>query len=429
VPYPAGGRLIHLPEFLSLTYTLPYHLVDQINGIAQDTNRSPSEIVAESIRMYLEASRAQATPMAGSALDGFGYHEGVVPDATIVDPVVTPPPFAAKEKDEDDGPLSYIEQLRARDRQRDRAASVEADPNPVEVNARPEIDLIEEGPVSADAEGTGEIHASPEIDVIEDALASPEPLVEETPVGIEPEAVAADDATSPAEVIDTAPPEHVALRQIADPAAGVREKLQAIAAEPLNSMRLRQTLEQVLREVDRKDFSPPEHSTKVAAMARALAAAKGIRGNQLDQIYVAGLVHDIGKACIPDEIIKKPRPSSEEMGLIRKYPEFGADLLSTIPALVPLMPIVAAHQERWNGSGYPEGLERDDIPVAAQIVALCDVYDVLITDRRYRPAYSDDRARQIIQQNVGTLWNPELGRVLLTTVLADAKRPAAAARR
>jgi putative two-component system response regulator len=130
-------------------------------------------------------------------------------------------------------------------------------------------------------------------------------------------------------------------------------------------------------------------------------------------------VHDIGKACVPDEIIKKPKPSSAEMALIRRYPEFGADLLGAIPAMQPVAQIVAAHQERWNGSGYPQGSVRTEIPVAAQIVALCDVYDVLSTARRYRPAYSQDRALQIIKQNVGTLWNPDIARVFLIKIVGE----------
>ena len=96
-----------------------------------------------------------------------------------------------------------------------------------------------------------------------------------------------------------------------------------------------------MQRVDRKDFSPPEHSTKVADMARQLGEAKGFKGARLHAIYIAGLVHDIGKACIPDEVIKKPKPSSEEMALIRKYPEFGVDLLEPIAAMRPLQSATA----------------------------------------------------------------------------------------
>ncbi|NKB88264.1 MAG: HD domain-containing protein [Acidobacteria bacterium] len=539
---PASPGAVPLPEFLSLTYTLPYHLVEQINDLARETNRSPSELVADSIRLYLESLRAHREQ---SLLYGAGdvtFQQDVVQDVTpehdsdhaesAREPFVDPTSVAAEEQDsaDDARPMSYIERLRARGKSReseatqdvaqDSSAEEVAGPESPEVIVPeievPEIEIPE--PVASAAE-QAEIVAEestdvpeaiadepadvspaepaaaatsppepPAPDVIEAVAVAPgvveseppvpapepspdpeQPPVAESesdppgPADIEIEATAEVESgtkqvkvTPAAETQESAPAaepeaqnaaeaepadetaavpddgmsaEDRALQEIADPAIDVRRRLQEVAAEPLDSRRLVRALQQIMREVDRKDFSPPEHSIKVADMAMELAKAKGFRGNRLHAIYVAALVHDIGKACIPDEVIKKPKPSSEEMALIRKYPEFGVDLLEPIPAMAPILGVIAAHQERWNGSGYPNRLSRTDIPVGAQIIALCDVYDVLITDRRYRPAYTDERARQIIQQNVGTLWNPEIGRALLTRVLTPEKKAAVGSRR
>lgn len=368
------------PEFLSLTYTLPYHLVQQVTQLAQDTNRSQSEILAESIRLYLKAWAARQERTRISTFEGFSYQEVAVADATVEDSPSVPPEPAARGAT---GQAPVVE-------------------NPIEA--------------AAEVSGSGE----------------PDPAtLRRTTTDTEGPGTASD-AAAPVAESATQPDDDGtdrAVQEIADPAADVRRRLLQMAREPLDSGRLTRGIEQVMHDVDTKDFSPPEHSTKVAEMARDLAAAKGFRGNRLHEVYVAGLVHDIGKACIPDEIIKKSKPSPEEMALIRKYPDFGVDLLRGIDSMEPILPLVAAHQERWNGSGYPNGLQGDDIPIAAQIVALCDVFDVLITERRYRPAYSPERARQIIQQNVGTLWNPEIARVFLTRIVGDDQRASASRKR
>jgi HD-GYP domain-containing protein (c-di-GMP phosphodiesterase class II) len=216
-----------------------------------------------------------------------------------------------------------------------------------------------------------------------------------------------------------------ALDTIVDPAAEVRRRLRKISSERLGSSTMRAVLGDIMQEVDVKDFSPADHSQRVAELARQLGRACGLQGAQLLQLEVAALAHDIGKASVPTDILEKRRPSPEEMAVIRKYPEFGADLISIVPQLQPLAPLVGAHQERWNGSGYPDGLQGNDIPVGAQIVALCDVYNVLTTERRYRPAYDEERARQIVRQNIGALWNPEIARIFLRDVIGeeDAESP------
>ncbi len=98
---------------------------------------------------------------------------------------------------------------------------------------------------------------------------------------------------------------------------------------------------------------------------------------------------------------------------MKKYPTFGVEMLSTFEALAEVRDIVGAHQERWDGSGYPSGLAGDDIPIGAQIVGLCDVYTVLTSERSYRPALAPDTARRTIESGAERLWNPDLVHKLL----------------
>ncbi len=123
----------------------------------------------------------------------------------------------------------------------------------------------------------------------------------------------------------------------ADPAAEVRQALAAVRNKSLESPRLQRVLKQVARQVDLKDASPEDHSLRVSRMARKLAEAKEITGPHLLAITIAGLVHDIGKSCIPDAIIEKARPSREDMELIRRYAEFGVELLEPLPCMEPVL--------------------------------------------------------------------------------------------
>jgi HD-GYP domain-containing protein (c-di-GMP phosphodiesterase class II) len=435
--------MVPAPEFLSLTFTLPYHLIQQVSDLAQDTNRSQSEIIAESIRLYLKAWATRQERTRISTFEGFTYQEVAIADAAVED--APRRPLGASEIPQHAEPVEQARDVEhsappaevapvpeseppapapSGDGDSDRTMATEVGPAG-EPDARAtdratgtDDDAAEAtagtGTAEAEAEAEAEIEAEADTDADTDAETSPDDELQKAD-GSDSGQVT--DGGSDAEIVPAAPDEATAVLQIADPANEIRARLEKIAGEALDSRRLRSELEDIMYEVDMKDFSPPEHSLKVARMARELGEAKGLRGRQLQRVFMAGLVHDIGKACIPDEIIKKPRPSTDEMALIRKYPEFSLDLLGLIDSMGSVAAIVAAHQERWNGSGYPMGLARDDIPVESQIVALCDVYDVLLTERRYRPAYGEDHARQIIEQNVGTLWNPDVANVFLKKII------------
>lgn len=457
-PPAAHASQLPMPEFLSLTYTLPYHLIRQMEEVARDSNRSQSEVIAEAIRLYLRTVEARREHTRISTVEGFSYQEVAVAETYVErdshDLGPEPAPHGRVERDRVDD--EDQEEWDDEDDWEEEDDDEEWDDEDWEEGDGEEEDDDEEGddggeddPYSGGDSVGDDVEAEP----------APVPAPREDPgaaarqedrsaaapaVGPEPIAPAVAEA-SPRDTGETAadatteedaaaPPaqdekrtvaiatetrEGEALDPLVDPAAEVRRRLRKISGEPLGSMAMRSALADIVSEIDRKDYSPEDHSQKVAELARELGKARGLSGDLLLQLEMAALVHDLGKASVPADILEKRRPSPEEMAVIRQYPEFGADLLEIVPSMAPLKRLVATHQERWNGSGYPDGLQGGDIPVGAQIIALCDVYNVLTTERRYRPAYSEDRARQIIRQNIGTLWNQEIARTFLKQVIGD----------
>lgn len=207
--------------------------------------------------------------------------------------------------------------------------------------------------------------------------------------------------------------------RIAGAVVDVEERLAAVREEQLVGQELRARLAEIMAAVEAKDHFIERHSEKVASLARRVAEALGRAGDEVEAIDTAGLLHDLGKSRVPEEILgKKGRLTADEWALVKRYPEFSADLLAPLTDLAAVVPLVRHHQERWDGSGYPDGLSGDDIPLGAQIVGLCDVYDVLTSDRSYRPSLPPDVARRTLEGGTGRLWNPVVAETLLKKVLA-----------
>jgi len=191
-------------------------------------------------------------------------------------------------------------------------------------------------------------------------------------------------------------------------------QLADVHEEASDSDKLMERLKQVMETVDKRDGFAGSHSRTVADLALALGEAAGVSGTDRVELEIGALVHDLGKMRVPQDILgKRGRLTAEEWALVKKYPEFGVEILRPFTKLQGVRDIVGAHQERWDGSGYPAGLEGDAIPLAAQIIGLCDVYAVLTSERSYRPALDEDTARQTIESGADRLWNPELVRHLL----------------
>jgi len=154
-----------------------------------------------------------------------------------------------------------------------------------------------------------------------------------------------------------------------------------------------------------------EHSERVGAMARAVGVELALVGDVLEVLHWAGLLHDIGKLAVPEEILnKRGRLTSQEWEVIRRHPSVGGDLLRTIsPGLEPVAAAVRAHHERWDGSGYPDGLAGRGIPQAGRIVAVADVYDALTHPRSYRPeAFASRAAIEHLTAGAGHLYDPDV---------------------
>ncbi|MGZ4129000.1 MAG: HD-GYP domain-containing protein [Actinomycetota bacterium] len=154
-----------------------------------------------------------------------------------------------------------------------------------------------------------------------------------------------------------------------------------------------------------------QHSERVGAIARAIGVELGLAGAEIEILHWAGLLHDIGKLAVPDEILSKPGPLTEdEWVVVQRHPVVGFELLHAIsPGLDPVAESVRAHHERWDGSGYPDGRAGVAIPLAGRVVAIGDVYDALTHPRAYRPsAYPVDMAIEHLTTAAGRLYDPEV---------------------
>jgi len=160
-----------------------------------------------------------------------------------------------------------------------------------------------------------------------------------------------------------------------------------------------------------RDDTTGEHIRRIGMGSAILAEALGHSKSFVDDIRVASPMHDVGKIGVPDHILLKPdKLTPAEFEIIKKHTEFGAGILggSDIPLLQFASEIALTHHEKWNGSGYPQGLAGEDIPEAARIVAIVDVYDALSFDRVYRPAYSEEKVLKILQQGKGAHFEPSI---------------------
>jgi putative two-component system response regulator len=149
--------------------------------------------------------------------------------------------------------------------------------------------------------------------------------------------------------------------------------------------------------------------TGMAGLARQLAHAAGIEGDELKGAVFGALVHDIGNLGIPDAILSKPGPLTDwERAEMRRHPEIGEGICRSFPSSRAFAPIVRHHHERWDGTGYPDGLQGDAIPIAARIVGLVDAFDAMVHDRPFRPAMTIAEALDEIRRASGRQFDPAL---------------------
>lgn len=168
------------------------------------------------------------------------------------------------------------------------------------------------------------------------------------------------------------------------------------------------TIEALSTAIEAKDGVTSSHIHRVQHYAMGLAHALGIEDKDaLKAIQAAALLHDTGKLAVPERILNKPgKLTDAEFETMKLHVNVGADILSSIDFPYPVVPIVRAHHENWNGSGYPSGLSGSEIPMGARILSVVDCYDALTSDRPYRPAMTDEEALVIIRSRRGTFYDP-----------------------
>jgi putative nucleotidyltransferase with HDIG domain len=189
-------------------------------------------------------------------------------------------------------------------------------------------------------------------------------------------------------------------------------------------MNLRETYDMTLmgwaKALEYRDQETEGHSQRVTELCVRLAKRLGVHERKLNHIRRGALLHDIGKMAIPDAILLKDSDLTEdEWEIVKKHPGYARDLLKNIPFLKPAIKIPYSHHERWDGSGYPEGLTKEDIPLAARIFAVVDVWDALLSDRPYRKAWPRERVVTYVREQSGKLFDPQVVDVFFDLVLND----------
>jgi len=177
---------------------------------------------------------------------------------------------------------------------------------------------------------------------------------------------------------------------------------------------LRETIFSLAKMIDARDSYTALHSEGVAENSRKIAAKIGLSEEEVDGIYEISLLHDIGKVGIHDAILLKPGPLDDaEWELMREHPIIGANLVKNLRFLAGSCDAIRHHHERWDGKGYPDGLKGEEIPLWARIIALCDAWDAMRTDRPYRKALPPEIALGEIKKGSGTQFDPKLVPVAL----------------
>jgi diguanylate cyclase (GGDEF)-like protein/putative nucleotidyltransferase with HDIG domain len=183
-------------------------------------------------------------------------------------------------------------------------------------------------------------------------------------------------------------------------------------AEAVSGLHLR-TIEALALAIEAKDDTTHDHLARVQVYAREIARELGLSREEREALQAASILHDIGKLAVPEHIISKPgRLTPEEFDKMKIHPIVGAEILERVQFPYPVVPIVRAHHEKWDGSGYPHGLKGEDIPIGARILAAVDCLDALATDRQYRRALPLDDAMKVVQKESGTSFDPQVVEVL-----------------
>jgi putative two-component system response regulator len=171
----------------------------------------------------------------------------------------------------------------------------------------------------------------------------------------------------------------------------------------------------LVQALEAKDFYTRGHSERVSRLAVKIAAKMGLGEREIEAIRKGGLLHDIGKIGVKESVLLKPgRLTDEEMAHVKTHTSLGAEICSPLKSLEPCLPLIRSHHERMDGSGYPDGLAGEDIPIIARVTAVADAYDAMTTDRPYRKGMQRDAALSIFRDEMHSgQWDPKCVQVFL----------------
>jgi diguanylate cyclase (GGDEF)-like protein/putative nucleotidyltransferase with HDIG domain len=182
------------------------------------------------------------------------------------------------------------------------------------------------------------------------------------------------------------------------------------------------TIEALALAIDAKDQTAQTHIRRVQVYAAGLARRLGMADNEIQGVKTAALLHDIGELAVPEYILSKPGPlTQEEFQKIRIHPQVGAEIISAVPFPYPVAPLILSHHERWDGKGYPQGLKGAEIPLGARILSVVDYFDALTSDRPYHRAMTHDAALGLLQQEAAKALDPAVVQMFIKNLaqLAD----------
>ena len=173
------------------------------------------------------------------------------------------------------------------------------------------------------------------------------------------------------------------------------------------------TVSALSQAIDAKDGFTRGHADRVSRIAGAVAREMGLPEKTIEQVELAGLLHDIGKIGVEDQVLMKPtRLDPNEKELMQRHPIYGASILEPSSALRPLVPMILHHHENFDGTGYPEGLKGEEIPLGARIIIVADAYEAMTSDRVYRKSIGHERALEQLNRYKGVQFDPKVVRAL-----------------
>ena len=179
-------------------------------------------------------------------------------------------------------------------------------------------------------------------------------------------------------------------------------------------------MEALAHTIDAKDEYTKGHSIRVAKYSRMIANRMGLPEERCESIYYMGLLHDLGKIGVPNEIINKPgRLTDEEYDVIKTHPGMGSGILGEIKTRPDLVIGARWHHERYDGTGYPDHKKGEEIPLEARIIAVADTYDAMTSNRSYRHYLSQDRVREELEKNIGTQFDEKVARSMIEMIDED----------